>query len=138
MSDENFVICKIRVKNIFNQKTLTLLVLLNALTNHLLLKQEDGWNLKSAPKKTIMLTLDDGSLAKVSITVDDEDKTAKDLWDKLDKIYCMSNMQMVINIEQEQETFSFGMHEEWDKRVKTFHRLISKIAANDKPVSRVS
>lgn len=89
-------------------------------------------------KGTIILTLADGPLAQVSTIVDDDNKTAKDLWTELDKIYRMSNTQMVINIKRELETMTFEKDEEWEKHVESFHRLISKLAAYDQPVSTES
>lgn len=86
-------------------------------------------------KSAITLTLSDGPLAQIRTIVDDDERTAKDLWTELDKVYRMSNTQMVINIERELETMSFEKDEDWEKHVETFHRLISKLASYDKPVS---
>lgn len=69
------------------------------------------------------------------MTVDDNDKTAKILWMKLDKNYRMSDTQMVINIKRELETTTFDKDEKWDKHVESFHNLIAKLFAYGQPVS---
>lgn len=86
-------------------------------------------------KSAITLTLSDGPLAQVSTIVDDDDKTAKDLWTELDKAYRMSNTQMVINIQRDLETMTFDRDEEWDKHIEKFHHLVAKLASYDSPLS---
>lgn len=69
-------------------------------------------------KSMITLNLSNGPLAEVILIVDDYEKTAKEVYNKLDSAYCMSswhevstddqfyiwNMQMIIIIQQEVET----------------------------------
>lgn len=75
--------------------------------------QQRRWlELNAKAKSTTTLTLCDGPLAQVSAIVDDDDKTAKDLWLELDNAYRMSNNQMVINIQRELETMTFDKDEE--------------------------
>lgn len=98
--------------------------------------QQQNWleaNVKA--KSAITLTLADGPLAQVSKLIDDDDKATKELWKELDKVYGMSNTQMVVNIEREIEIMKFDKDEEWDKHVEHFHHLIEKLASYDKPLS---
>lgn len=83
----------------------------------------------------ITMTLSDGTLAQVSTIVDDNDKTAKDLWTKLDKAYHVSKTQIVINIQRDLKTMTFDHDEGLDRHIKTFHPLVGKLAFYDRPLS---
>ena len=58
-------------------------------------------------KSTITLCLGDSSLDKVRRLVDDDDVTAKTLWDELEKIYTASNAQAILNLRQEIDDLRF-------------------------------
>lgn len=75
--------------------------------------QQRRWlQLDAKSKSTIALTFGNGQLARVSATVDDDKKTAKDLWDELGSAYQMSNKQMVSNIQRELEMLTCHHDEE--------------------------
>ena len=78
-------------------------------------------------KSEISFTLADGPMGKVSAIVDDDNRMAMDLWDALDRIYRMSNTQMVINIEKELEKLMVIKDTEWESDIEKFHRLIGKL-----------
>ena len=69
-------------------------------------------------KSEITLTLSDGPMAQVSSIIDDDNRTAKDLWDALDRSYRMSNTQMVINIKSGLEKLTLRADSEWEKMPK--------------------
>lgn len=86
-------------------------------------------------KSDITLTLADSLLAQVSTLVDNDDKTAKELWDELDEGYRMPNTKLVINIQRQLDTMKFDKDEDWDKHVESFHRLVENLESYDKPFS---
>ena len=99
-------------------------------------REQTRWrNAMFKAKSEITLTLADGPMAQVSAIVDDDNRTAKDLWDALDRIYRMSNSQMVINIERELEKLTFIKDTEWESHIEKFHRLVGKLASYDKPIT---
>lgn len=63
-------------------------------------------------KSSITLTLVDGTLDQVIHFSDLEYHTAKHIWDKMDHIYRMCNVQMVINIERELKKLTFEKENE--------------------------
>lgn len=70
----------------------------------------------------------------MSTVLDDDERSAKDLWTELDKAYRMSNTQMAINTERKLENMTFDK-KEWEKHLESFHLLVSKLASIEKPVS---
>ena len=69
-------------------------------------------------KSEITLTISDGPMAQVRSIIDDDNRTSKDLWDALDRLYRMSNTQMVINIKSGLEKLTLRADSEWEKMPK--------------------
>lgn len=80
-------------------------------------------------KSTIVLTLGDAPLAQLSDVIDDDDRSAKELWDAIARTYTTSNAQAIINLEQELEKLSFDEKTTWEKHLHKFHEVLGKLAA---------
>lgn len=68
-------------------------------------------------------------MAQLTTTVDDENKTAKDLWNEIDFIYRVSNTQAVINLQRKLESLSKNEAEDFDKHLTYFHTIINMLGA---------
>lgn len=79
-------------------------------------------------RSRITLTLSDGPITQASSIVDDDRRSAKDLWEALDKSYIAANTQIFINVERDLEKLTFGNDYEWDKLVEIFRRLVKNLA----------
>jgi len=86
-------------------------------------------------KSSIVLTLDSGPMAQTSSIIDDEDKTAKDLWDSLSALYTTSNEQTVINLMQELENLEYKEDGNWEVHLNKFHEILGKLASLGKPIA---
>jgi len=58
-------------------------------------------------KSTIILCLGDAPLAQTRLLVDDDDRSAKELWDELMRIFTTSNTQSILNIRNELDRLVF-------------------------------
>lgn len=83
----------------------------------------------------ITLPLAHGPLSQVCKIVDDDEPTAKELWEALDKTYRMSNTQIVISIESELETLELESDTDWEKHMERLHLLIGNMVSYDKLMS---
>lgn len=79
-------------------------------------------------KSTIVLTPGDAPLAQLSDVIDDDDRSAKELWDAIARTYTASNAQAIINLEQELENLSFDEKNTWEKHPHKFHGVLGKLA----------
>lgn len=87
------------------------------------------------PKSAITLTLSNGSLSQVIPILDDDYKTARELWSGMDEIYRMSNTQMVINLQRGLEKLNFKKDEEWENHIQNFHPLVCKLVSYENPIT---
>ena len=55
-------------------------------------------------RRNIILALGDSALALIRTFIDEDEKSAKDLWDELKRIYTTSNAQAVQNIRHRLDT----------------------------------
>lgn len=58
-------------------------------------------------KYSIILTLETRPLAQLSDIIDDDDRTARELWDSIVKLCTISSEQEIINLEQQLKGISF-------------------------------
>ena len=79
-------------------------------------------------KSTIFLCLGDSPLDKVRRLVDEDDTTAKQLWDELEKIYTSSNAQSILNLRQELDNLRYEEDKSWEEHINKFMDLLSKLA----------
>ena len=84
---------------------------------------------------TIILCLFGFRLSKVRLMIDDDNVTAKELWDELERIYTSSNAQTILNLRQELDNLRFEDGERWDSHVNKFMELLSKLATYDEKLS---
>ena len=85
-------------------------------------------------KTSIILALGTGPMAQTSQIIDNEDATAKDLWDAISSLYTMSNEQAVINLMQELESLEYKNDGNWETHLNKLHEILGKLASLGKPV----
>lgn len=81
---------------------------------------EDVYKWKKAmvrAKTSIVLTLDVGPLAQMAAIIDDDSRTAKDLWDFIHKFCTEKNTQAIINLHQDLEKLQFKDREDFEKHL---------------------
>ena len=84
---------------------------------------------------TIILCLGDSRLSKVRRFVDDEEVTAKALWDELEKIYTASNAHSILNFRQEIYDLHYEEGKSWDDHVSKLTELLSRLATYEKELT---
>lgn len=88
--------------------------------------QKEKWFETSVKaKSTITPTFAVGPLVQVSLIVDDDEKSAKELWVQLDSIYRMASTRMVINTERDLASLTFDKDEERESHLERFSSWIS-------------
>lgn len=87
-------------------------------------------------KASINLSLGSGPLAQFNANIDDDERTAKELWDAISTLYTSSNTQVIINLQSELDRPQFKDGGNWEKGVDKFNEIPGKIASYDAPVSR--
>ena len=96
----------------------------------------EGWMMRSARAKgNIILFLGDAVASQRRLFVDDDDKTACDRWKELERIFTMSNAQVVQNIKQKLDTLIFKDNGNWEKHVASFLATIGELATYDAELS---
>ena len=85
-------------------------------------------------KTAIILSLGTSPLAQLAELIDDDDKTAKQLWDALAKLHTTSNAQLIINLQHELENLSYKDGEVREKHLEIFNDIIGKLESYDKKV----
>ena len=77
----------------------------------------EAWEVKNAKaKSTIILTLGDAVMAKTRAIVDNDDRSAKELWEELRRLYTTSNLQVITNLSNRLNSLIFDETKEtWDK-----------------------
>ena len=88
----------------------------------------------SKARSSIVMTLDKGPMAQVGHIIDDRSKTAKDLWDALEKLYTTSNTQTIINLNQALNSMRFKDEGDWEKHIQKFHNILGKLASYDSAI----
>lgn len=86
-------------------------------------------------KSIIILSLGDNPLAKERTIVNDDDRTAEELWSSIEKIYTASNTQDILNIRQEMDDIRYKEGSGWDEHLNKFTELLSKLATYDEQLS---
>ena len=84
---------------------------------------------------SIILCLGDAVASQTRLFVDDDNKTASDLWKELERNFTMSNAQVVQNIKQKLDTIIFKDNGNWDKHVASFLTTIGELATFDAELS---
>lgn len=75
----------------------------------------------------INITLVDDPLFQVSVILEDDKTTTKNLWYDLNEIYRMFNTEMVINLQPNLEMLSSDKEEYLEKHVEKVHSLTAKL-----------
>lgn len=87
---------------------------------------------KSSKAKSMMiLALADSALAQARLMTDDDDKSAKELWDELARIYTTSSFQTVQNLIYKLDTLVFDDKKDWNEHVATFLAICVELTAYD-------
>ena len=82
-----------------------------------------------------MLSLGPDAVSQTRAIIDEDGKSAKELWDELEKIYTESSAQRIQNITQQLESLIFEDKEDWDEHVSRFLSICDELALYDKEVS---
>lgn len=96
-----------------------------------------GWEEKSAKAKNIIiLRLGDALMAKTRAIVDDDEKSAKELSEELDRLYTTSNHHAITNIINCLNWLVFDEKKEcWNKFLSKFMSIIYKLRYYDKEIT---
>jgi len=86
-------------------------------------------------KSNIILSLGDSALAQTRLFVDGDDKTAKDLWLELERIYATSNQQAIQNIKNTLDALQFLDGNDWNAHVTKFMTMVGELATYDEELS---
>lgn len=98
-------------------------------------RQFATWNEANArAKSTIVLTIGDAVIAKVRILVDDDEKTAKELWDELARIHTTSSTQTIANLQQRLDNLSFDETKKFDTHVSDFLSIVDELSSLDQTI----
>lgn len=66
--------------------------------------------------------------------IDDDERTAEDLWEEIWKYGTTENTQAVINLHQDLEKLQFKEEEDWEKHIVKFNDILGQLEAFDSPV----
>lgn len=87
--------------------------------------------LNAKAKSVIVLSLGDEVIAKVRVLVDEDDKTAKELWDELARIHTTSSTQKIANLHQKLDNLMYDESTNFDKHISNFLSIIDELASLD-------
>ena len=95
-----------------------------------------SWLKKSTKAKcNIVLSLGDTALSQTRLIVDDDTKTAQDLWKELARIYTMTNGQAIQNLKQKLDSLIYKEGADWNSHVSAFLTICMQLAAFDVELS---
>lgn len=80
-------------------------------------------------KSYIIMTFGSSSSAQISNITEEDDRTAKERWDDLVKLYKTSKEQSIINVEQELEALIYDDGRELKTHTEKFHELLGKLSS---------
>lgn len=91
-----------------------------------------AWEEKSAKEKsTIILFLYDVVLAKTRSIVDDDGKSAKELWDEMKRMYTTYTQQAMTNLHNRLNSCSYDELSLWENHLSLFTWIIEELASFD-------
>lgn len=73
-------------------------------------------------------------MAQTSSIIDDDNGTAKDLWEAIASLYTTSNEQTVLNLMNELEQLEFNEQDSWETHLNKFHDILGRFAALRKAI----
>jgi len=80
-------------------------------------------------KSSIVLSLGSGPLAQLSAIIDDDERTAKELWDGLHQM-----LRPFSTLRMNFESLRFDENGSWEKHLDSFHEILGKLASYDSQV----
>ena len=80
-------------------------------------------------KSSIILTLVAGPLSQVSAIDDNDDQSAKVLWNEWENLYNTSNAQAILNLLDELENLKFDEQGDFEVHLNKFHSILGKLAS---------
>lgn len=89
----------------------------------------DWTNHSAKAKGRIILFLSDSVAERARDFVDDDDKTAKELWEELQRLFTTSSAQFVQNIKNKLGTLIFRDGSSYEKHLATFMTVIGELAS---------
>lgn len=122
---EEYIIWYRKVKAYFQHTDISLVGIKEVIEGESTSRHGKWFEFITQANSIVIPTLADGPLARVSAIIDDEPKTEMGFWNHLKSIFCMSNTQMVINVECELERLNVEKDEHREGHVKRLSLLIS-------------
>lgn len=94
------------------------------------------WKEKSAKaKSTIILCLVDSVLANTRAIVDDDERSAKDLWVEQKRMFTTSSQQAITNLHNRLNGCTFNEKGYWNGHISLFMLIIDDLASYDQPIT---
>ena len=87
--------------------------------------------LSTKAKSHLVLSLRPNAISQTRRIIDDDDKSAKDLWDELNRIYTTTSGQAVQNLRQKLDSLVFEDNKSWIEHVSSFLRICEELATYD-------
>jgi len=86
---------------------------------------------RNSAKGTLTLHLSPGVQARAIEYVDDESKSALDLWNFLNTTYTATNVQAVQNLRNKLEMLMYVEGADWEEHMNTFNSLVAQLAVHN-------
>ena len=98
---------------------------------------QTAWNkAQIQAKSNIILNLGPQPQIRCRSIVDDDDKTAHELWSFLEETYTSTNTQAIQNILLELDSLTYKDGEDWDKHYSSFMNIVALLASQGKDISK--
>lgn len=81
------------------------------------------------------MALGDSVLAKIRAFVDDDDMTAKELWDEICKTHTTSATQAIANLLQKLDNLKYNESKSWDDHVSKFLSIVDEFGSFDQSLT---
>lgn len=86
-------------------------------------------------KSNIILCLGADALSQTRTFIDDDDRTAKELWEELERIYTTTSAQAIQNLHQRLDALVYDEKKDWNDHISTFLSICGELATYDAELS---
>ena len=91
--------------------------------------------LSTQAKSNIVLSLGSDAFSQTRKIIDDDEQSAKHLWDELNRIYTTTSGQAVQNLRQKLDSIVFDESKDWNSHVSSFLTICEELATYDAEVT---
>ena len=91
--------------------------------------------LSTEAKSHLVLSLGPDAISQTRRIIDDDEKSAKDLWDELNRIYTTTSGQAVQNLRQKLDSLVYDENKSWNDHVSSFLRICEELATYDEEIT---